>query len=472
MESQSSETAPAQTPSQKEQLKEEILRNLTRNQAHSPESATKGDWWRAVSLAVRGRMLEKATTQHRSHRQNNVRRVYYLSLEYLMGRLLENNLVSLGLFNDCKEVVAELGVDFDDMLDQGPDMGLGNGGLGRLAACFLDSMATLDLPSVGYGINYEFGLFRQKFVDGKQVESPDEWRRFGSPWEICRPEYSVEVPIYGHVENQFDELGQGRPVWTGTRSILGVPWDVPIVGYEGSSVNFLRLWESTASKDFDLDIFNRGGYTEAVREKAESESISKVLYPNDSTEAGKELRLVQQYFFVACSLHDIIKRHRRTNDTWDSLPEKAAIQLNDTHPAVAVPELMRILIDEELLPWNQAWEICTRTFAYTTHTLLPEALEKWSVPLFQKVLPRHLQIIFEINKRFLEDVVEAKWPGDNQKKRALSIIEEGSPKMIRMAYLAVIGSHTTNGVAALHTQLLKKHLFRDFDELYPGKIQN
>ena len=472
MESQSSETAPAQTPSQKEQLKEEILRNLTRNQAHSPESATKGDWWRAVSLAVRGRMLEKATTQHRSHRQNNVRRVYYLSLEYLMGRLLENNLVSLGLFNDCKEVVAELGVDFDDMLEQGPDMGLGNGGLGRLAACFLDSMATLDLPSVGYGINYEFGLFRQKFVDGKQVESPDEWRRFGSPWEICRPEYSVEVPIYGHVENQFDELGQGRPVWTGTRSILGVPWDVPIVGYEGSSVNFLRLWESTASKDFDLDIFNRGGYTEAVREKAESESISKVLYPNDSTEAGKELRLVQQYFFVACSLHDIIKRHRRTNDTWDSLPEKAAIQLNDTHPAVAVPELMRILIDEELLPWNQAWEICTRTFAYTNHTLLPEALEKWSVPLFQKVLPRHLQIIFEINKRFLEDVVEAKWPGDNQKKRALSIIEEGSPKMIRMAYLAVIGSHTTNGVAALHTQLLKKHLFRDFDELYPGKIQN
>lgn len=472
MESQTSETPTAQTPSQKEQLKEDILRNLTRNQAHSPESATKGDWWRAVSLAVRGRMLEKATNQHRSHRQNNVRRVYYLSLEYLMGRLLENNLVSLGLFNDCKEVIAELGLDFDDILDQGPDMGLGNGGLGRLAACFLDSMATLDLPSVGYGINYEFGLFRQKFVDGKQVESPDEWRRFGSPWEICRPEYSVEVPIYGHVENQFDQLGQGRPVWTGTRSILGVPWDVPIVGYEGSSVNFLRLWESTASKDFDLDIFNRGGYTEAVREKAESESISKVLYPNDSTEAGKELRLVQQYFFVACSLHDIIKRHRRSNDTWDSLPEKAAIQLNDTHPAVAVPELMRILIDEELLPWNQAWEICTETFAYTNHTLLPEALEKWSVPLFEKVLPRHLQIIFEINKRFLEDVVEAKWPGDNQKKRALSIIEEGSPKMIRMAYLAVIGSHTTNGVAALHTQLLKKHLFRDFDELYPGKIQN
>tara|TARA_B100001093_G_scaffold133428_1_gene126119 strand:- start:4682 stop:7150 length:2469 start_codon:yes stop_codon:yes gene_type:complete len=472
MESQMSESAAAQTPSQKEQIKEDILRILIRNQAHSPESATPGDWWRAVSLAVRGRMLETATSQHRSHRENNVRRVYYLSLEYLMGRLLENNLVNLGLYEDCRDAVAELGIDFNELLAEGPDMGLGNGGLGRLAACFLDSLATLDLPSVGYGINYEFGLFRQKFVDGKQVESPDEWRRFGSPWEICRPEYTVEIPIYGHVENQFDELGQGRPVWTETRSILGVPWDVPIVGYTGSSVNFLRLWESKASRDFDLDVFNRGGYVEAVREKAENESISKVLYPNDSTAAGKELRLVQQYFFVACSLNDIIKRHRRSNDTWDSLPEKAAIQLNDTHPAVAVPELMRILIDGELLPWNQAWEICTKTFSYTNHTLLPEALEKWSVPLFEKVLPRHLQIIFEINRRFLSEVVEAKWPGDNSKKCALSIIEEGSPKMIRMAYLAMVGSHTTNGVAALHTQLLRKHLFHDFDELYPGKIQN
>lgn len=471
METQATESiAPA--TDEKELLKQEILSNLIQNQAHYPESATSGDWWRAICLTVRSRMLEQACAVGKAHAEQNVRRVYYLSLEYLMGRLLENNLVNLGLLESCREAITELGQDFDELVESGPDLGLGNGGLGRLAACFLDSLATLDLPAVGYGINYEFGLFRQKFVNGEQVESPDEWRRYGNPWEICRPEYSVEVPVYGRVENQFDELGQGRPVWTGTRSILGVPWDVPIVGWGGSTVNYLRLWESTASRNFDFDIFNRGGYVDAVREKAESESISKVLYPNDSTEVGKELRLVQQYFFVACSLQDIIRRHRRSNDTWDSLPDKAAIQLNDTHPAIAVAELMRILIDDEMMPWDQAWEICTKTFAYTNHTLLPEALEKWSVPLFERVLPRHLQIIFEINRRFLEEVVAKQWPGDDQKLAELSLIEEGAPKQIRMAYLAVVGSHTVNGVAALHTELLKKHLFSTFHALYPGKIQN
>jgi len=471
METEATEANPV-TTDEKEILKQEILSNLVHHQAHTPESATRGDWWRAMCIAVRSRMLERASVVHTAHTDQNVRRVYYLSLEYLMGRLLENNLVNMGLLDDCREAIKELGQDFEDLVDAGTDLGLGNGGLGRLAACFLDSLATLDLPAVGYGINYEFGLFRQEFVDGKQVESPDEWRRFGNPWEICRPEYSVEVPVYGRVENQFDELGQGRPVWTGTRSILGVPWDVPIVGWGGSTVNYLRLWESTASRDFDLDVFNRGGYVDAVREKAESESISKVLYPNDSTEGGKELRLVQQYFFVACSLQDIISRHRRSNDTWDSLPDKAAIQLNDTHPAIAVVELMRILIDDEMLPWDQAWEICTKTFAYTNHTLLPEALEKWSVPLFERVLPRHLQIIFEINRRFLDEVVAKEWPGDTQKLAELSLIEEGAPQQIRMAYLAVVGSHTVNGVAALHTELLKKHLFATFHALYPGKIQN
>ena len=455
-----------------EKLKREIRRHLIRNQAHSVETAPPSDWWRAICLTVRGEMMERACENGTAHREQNVRRVYYLSLEYLMGRLLENNLVNLQILDPCREAVKELGQDFDELLENGPDLGLGNGGLGRLAACFMDSLATLDYPAVGYGINYEFGLFRQKFVDGQQVESPDEWRRFGNPWEICRPEYSVEVPIYGYVENQFDEFGTGRPVWTGTRSIIGVPWDVPVVGYTGSTVNFLRLWESKASRDFDLDVFNRGGYVEAVREKAESESISKVLYPNDSNEAGKELRLVQQYFFVTCSLRDIIRRHRISNDTWDSLPDKAAIQLNDTHPAIAVPELMRLLIDEELLPWDQAWGICQKTFSYTNHTLLPEALEKWSVPLFEKVLPRHLQIIFEINSRFLQDVVEKKWPGDAQKVAELSLIEEGSPKQVRMAFLAVVGSHTTNGVAALHTDLLKKHLFKTFFELFPERFQN
>lgn len=466
------ETTITSETSSKELLKKEILEQLIRVQAHGLETATPRDWWCAISLALRGRMLERACEVRRAHRQQNVKRVYYLSLEYLMGRLLENNLVNLNLLHDCRDALGDLGQDFDTILEQGPDMGLGNGGLGRLAACFMDSLATLDLPAVGYGINYEFGLFRQSFVEGQQKEAPDEWRRYGSPWEICRPEYTVEVPVYGHVENQFDELGQGRPVWTGTRSFLGVPWDVPIVGYTGSTVNFMRLWESKASNDFNFDIFNRGGYVEAVREKAESESISKVLYPNDSTEGGKELRLVQQYFFVTCSLRDIMRRHRASNDTWDSLPEKAAIQLNDTHPAIAVPELMRLLIDEEMLPWDQAWGICQATFAYTNHTLLPEALEKWSVPLFQKVLPRHLQIIFEINKRFLDDVVSKKWPGDEGKLAELSIIEEGHPKQIRMAYLAVIGSHATNGVAALHTELLIKDLFKTFHELYPERFQN
>ncbi|MEM9280743.1 MAG: glycogen/starch/alpha-glucan phosphorylase [Verrucomicrobiota bacterium] len=456
----------------KEALKQEILFHLIQNQAHGVETATPNDWWRAICLSVRGRLMERACDIRRAHRVENVRRVYYLSLEYLMGRLLENNLVNLGMLDVCREALADLGKDLDELVEEGPDLGLGNGGLGRLAACFMDSLATLDLPAVGYGINYEFGLFRQKFVDGQQVESPDEWRRFGNPWEICRPEYAVEIPIYGEVVMQFDELGQGRPVWTNTRSILGVPWDIPIGGYTGSTVNFLRLWESKASHDFDLDVFNRGGYVDAVREKAESESISKVLYPNDSTEAGKELRLVQQYFFVTCSLRDIVRRHKSNNDTWDSLPEKAAIQLNDTHPAVAVAELMRLLIDDELMPWDQAWSICQKTFAYTNHTLLPEALEKWSVPLFEKVLPRHLQIIFEINRRFLEEEVEKKWPGDDQKKAAMSLIEEGAPKQIRMAYLAVVGSHTTNGVAALHTELLKKHLFNDFYTLFPDRFQN
>jgi starch phosphorylase len=455
-----------------ENLKREIETHLIQDQAHELETATRGDWWRAISLTVRGRMMERACEVRRAHRLQNVKRIYYLSLEYLMGRLLVDNLVNLRLLDSCRTAVSEMGKDFEEIVEEGSDLGLGNGGLGRLAACFMDSLATLDYPAVGYGIYYEFGLFRQKFIDGEQAESPDDWRRFGNPWGICRPEYAVEVPVYGYVENQFDELGLGRPVWVGTRTILGVPSDIPVGGYNGSTVNFLRLWESRASRDFDLDIFNRGGYVEAVREKAESESISKVLYPNDSTEAGKELRLVQQYFFVTCSLSDIVRRHRVSNDTWDSFPDKAAIQLNDTHPAIAVAELMRMLIDDELLPWDQAWGICQKTFAYTNHTLLPEALEKWSVPLFEKVLPRHLQIIFEINKRFLEDEVSKKWPGDVEKMAQMSIIEEGSPKFIRMAYLAVVGSHSTNGVAALHTDLLKRNLFKDFYELYPKRFQN
>jgi starch phosphorylase len=455
-----------------EAVKRSIVDHLVHTLAVDKHTASPNDWWMATCMMARDRVLERSSLTRRVHRERNVKRLYYFSLEYLMGRLLENNLVSVGILDQTRQALVEMGKDLDEVIALSPDLGLGNGGLGRLAACFIDSLATLDLPAIGYGINYEFGLFRQSFVDGRQMESPDDWRRFGTPWEICRPDRAVEIPLYGRVDHQFDDFGEGRMAWVETQTILGVPWDIPVAGYGCGTVNFLRLWESRASKDFDLDTFNEGGYVEAVREKALSETVSKVLYPNDETEMGKELRLVQQYFFVACSLRDILTRYRHSNDTWEDLPHKAAIQLNDTHPAIAVAELMRLLVDEELMPWTQAWAICQRTFGYTNHTLLPEALERWSVPLFEKVLPRHLQIIFEINRRFLAQEVEAKWPGDDDYKRSLSLIEEGNPKMIRMAHLAVLGSHTTNGVAALHTELLKRHLFHDFEELYPGRIQN
>ncbi|MCF6312778.1 MAG: glycogen/starch/alpha-glucan phosphorylase [Verrucomicrobiales bacterium] len=454
------------------EFKVAVRNHLVRSLAHNPSTATPTDWWIAISLAVRDQILERSSETMTAHSEQNVRRVYYLSLEYLMGRLLENNLVSTGLMEVAREALGELDEDLDGLLKEGPDMGLGNGGLGRLAACFIDSLSTLDYPAVGYGIHYEFGLFRQEIVNGEQVEKPDAWRRFGNPWEIIRPEYAVTVRLYGKVETHFNDLGEGRPMWHDTRTIVGIPWDIPVAGYGCTTVNFLRLWESRASRDFDLQVFNEGGYVEAVQEKAESESVSKVLYPNDETEIGKELRLVQQYFFVACSLSDIIRRHRRSNENWDSFPAKVAIQLNDTHPSVAIPELMRLLLDDELLEWDQAWAICQKTFSYTNHTLLPEALERWSVPLFEKVLPRHLQIIFEINERFLNGEVENKWPGDSDKKRSMSIVEEGHPRMIRMAHLALLGSHKVNGVAAMHTDLLKSSLFPDFDALFPDRFIN
>ena len=455
-----------------EKMAKAIRMHLSQSLAHDLETACPTDWWWAVSLAVRDQIMNRAGQTRKAHRETNAKRVYYLSLEYLMGRLLENNLVNTGLLESTREALASMGQDLEELAEQGPDLGLGNGGLGRLAACFIDSLSTLDLPAVGYGIHYEFGLFRQEFRDGRQVEHPDAWRRFGNPWEIIRPEYAVIIQLYGNVATDFDDLGRGRIVWENTRPLVGVPWDIPVAGYGCTTVNFLRLWESRATRDFDLEVFNRGGYIDAVQEKAEGETVSKVLYPNDETEQGKELRLVQQYFFVACSLRDIIRRHLAAGNDWDSLPDKAAIQLNDTHPAIAVVELLRILLDEQRLDWDRSWAICRKTFAYTNHTLLPEALERWSVPLFEKVLPRHLQLVFEINKRFLEGDCQRQWPGDDRKKAALSIIEEGSPKLIRMANLAVLGSHSTNGVAALHTQLLKKHLFRDFDELYPERINN
>ena len=449
-----------------------ILRHLTSTLARHAEGATAHDWWVATALAVRDTIHERMIATQAEHARLNARRLYYFSLEYLMGRLFGNNLLATGLMETAEAALGSLGQSLEKIRESELDMGLGNGGLGRLAACFLDSLATLDYHALGYGIYYEFGLFKQEFVNGHQIEHPDSWIRLGDPWEVVRPEYTQEVRLYGRVENIFDDRGNYVPRWVDTKTILGIPHDIPTAGYGTTTVNLLRLWASKATEDFDLTAFNSGGYVDAVREKAVGETVSKVLYPNDKTESGKELRLVQQYFFVACSLRDIIRRHFRTaGNGWDNFADKVAVQLNDTHPAIAVVELMRILVDEEALGWEAAWAVVTRTFAYTNHTLLPEALEQWSVALFERVLPRHLQLIFEINQRHLE-AVEARWPGDHEKKRVCSLIGENGAKMVRMAHLSVVGSHAVNGVAALHTALLKKNLFPEFDALFPGRFQN
>ena len=448
-----------------------ILHHLRFAQAQTPELASLTDWRKAVSSVVNDLLIQRLISTQEQHQKNDAKRVYYLSLEFLMGRLLDNNLHSVGIHEKMTQALHNLGVSYEELRADEMDMGLGNGGLGRLAACFLDSMATLDLPAIGYGIRYEFGLFRQEFHNGYQMEYPDSWLRFGNIWELIRPEYAQTIPIYGEVQSVFDDEGHYVEKWIGTRNIVGVPYDIPIAGYGTGTVNFLRLWQARASEDLDLSDFNEGDYVDALQEKNSSEVISKVLYPNDKTENGKELRLAQQYFFVACSLRDIIRRFKREHKSWSIFPEKVRIQLNDTHPAVAVPELMRILHDEEELSWEESWGICTRVFAYTNHTLLPEALEKWSVPLFGRVLPRHLQIVFEINKRHLKEVA-AKWPGDAGKLRELSLVEEGHPKQLRMAHLSVVASYSVNGVAALHSELLKKHLFHDFNQLFPEKINN
>ena len=453
-------------------LKKDVVHHLKYSLARDPSGTNLQDWLQAVGFAVRDRILDRFAKTQKTYIQKDVRRVYYLSLEYLMGRMLRNNLINLEFYSELELALKDIGINLSDLLEEEPDMALGNGGLGRLAACFMDSLASLEYPAIGYGIYYEFGLFKQGFVNAKQVEFPDNWQEFNCPWSIKRPEYMQEVQLYGEVRRSFDNLGREFNEWINTKTIKGMPWDVPVVGYHGNTINFLRLWESRAATEFDLQTFNQGGYAEAVQEKALGETISKVLYPNDQTENGKELRLVQQYFFVTCSLKDIIKRFKRQHANWDEFSDQAAIQLNDTHPSIAIPELMRILLDEEKLEWNFAWDLCRRTFAYTNHTLLPEALEMWSVPLMKKVLPRHLQIIYQINDYFLNIEVEEKWSGDDQKKRSLSLIQEGQPQMIRMAYLSIVGSHAVNGVAALHTELLKSYTFRSFHELYPQKLNN
>ncbi len=450
-------------------LKESILRQLQLNLARNPEGASKQEVWTAVCLAVREKIMARYMKTQKAHVDADARRIHYLSLEYLMGRLLNSNLCNLGILDSLKQALNDLGHELPELCEEEHDMGLGNGGLGRLAACFLDSMATMDLPAIGYGIHYQYGLFKQEFEDGRQIEKPDDWRRFGNPWEIARPQFIQKVMLYGHVEHDYDDLGNYRPRWVGARVVDGLPYDVAIVGYGAKTVNFLRLWESKASEEFDLDIFNQGGYVEAVREKATVETISKVLYPNDETENGKELRLVQQYFFVSCSLRDIIARFRRTHDGWEKFSEKVVVQLNDTHPAVAILELLRILVDEEKMSWDKSWDLVKKTFAYTNHTLLPEALETWSEGLFAKVLPRHYDLVLEVNRRFLMQEVEKIAPGDIDRKNRMAIVADGQ---IRMAHLSVVGSHSVNGVAALHTKLLQERLLREFAEMYPDRFNN
>jgi starch phosphorylase len=460
--------ATASAPQSGDSLKDSIKRHLRLTLARHLKNASKREIWMATCYAVRDQVVDRFINTQSKHSEAKTRRVYYLSLEYLMGRLLNSNLCNAGVLDEAKVALDDLGYDLDELLEEEHDMGLGNGGLGRLAACFLDSMATMDLPAIGYGIHYQFGLFRQSFEKGRQMEKPDDWLREGNPWEIARPQYSQKVKLYGHVEHGYDNLGNYRPQWAGYKQVEGIPYDLAVVGYETDTVNFLRLWESKSSQELDLQVFNQGGYVEAVREKAMGETISKVLYPNDETESGKELRLVQQYFFVSCSLQDLLRRFQREHQDWNDFPKKVVIQLNDTHPAVAVLELLRFFLDEEGMAWEEAWILVRNSFAYTNHTLLPEALETWGEGLFGKVLPRHLQLVQEINRRFQEEI-RARFPGDEERVQRMSIVADGQ---VRMAYLSVVASRSVNGVAALHTQLLKQRLMSDFAEIYPDRFNN
>jgi len=434
-------------------------------------NATKEDRFMALAIALRDRLIERwLKTQETFHRAN-VKRVYYLSLEFLIGRLFETNMLNLGLKDEMEKAAGEMGLDIKELMECEPDAGLGNGGLGRLAACFMDSMATLGIPAHGYGIRYDYGIFRQKIIDGNQVESPDAWFDKGDPWEFPRPEYAVKIRLFGRTHTFNDDNGRLCVEWVDTKDVFARPYDIPVAGYKNDFVNTLRLWSAVSTSEFELDYFNHGDYERAIIDKMFSEIISKVLYPEDNIPRGKILRLAQEYFFSAASIYDIIRRFKIDNADLKLLPQKTAVQLNDTHPSIAIAELMRILIDEERLEWGVAWEIARNTFAYTNHTVMPEALERWPVPTFEKLLPRHLELVYEINRRFLDEV-SSRFPGDADRLRRMSIIEEGDPKTVRMAHLAVIGSHSVNGVSELHSDLLKTDLFKDFYELWPKKFNN
>jgi starch phosphorylase len=429
-------------------------------------------FYKALALTVRDRLMDRWRNTRYSYIESNCKRGYYLSLEFLMGRTLGNAMLNLGITNTADQAMHQLGINLEELADTEIDAGLGNGGLGRLAACFLDSCATLQLPVMGYGIRYEYGMFRQRIVDGRQIEEPDHWLRDGNPWEQERPEFIQRIRFGGRCEHYTAETGEHRVRWVDSRDVLAVPYDIPIPGYRNGTVNTLRLWKAAATDAFDLGEFNAGGYAESVATKNEAENITMVLYPNDASENGKVLRLRQQYFLASASLQDVVDRWTmvRKGD-FNEFAANNCFQLNDTHPSCAVPELMRILMDDQGMGWDQAWGITCQTMAYTNHTLLPEALEKWPLPLFGQLLPRILEIILEINARFMSEV-SSRWPGDIERMRRMSIIEEGPVLHIRMAYLAIVGSFSVNGVAALHSQLLIQGLFRDFYELWPGKFNN
>ena len=466
----SQEKESIRTGTSPEILAQALLDNLYYVQGRIPELATRNDWYMALAYTVRDRLLH-GWLETISALRREARIVSYLSAEFLLGPQLGNSLISLGIWEPVREAVARHGLNLEDLLEQEEEPGLGNGGLGRLAACYLDSLATLEVPAIGYGIRYEFGIFDQEIRDGWQVEITDEWLALGNPWELCRPEITYRVGWKGHTETYSDAAGFQRVRWVPGMMVKGVAYDYPVPGYRTKVTNLLRLWKSEAVESFDFQDFNVGDYYGAVQEKVISETVTKVLYPNDEPEVGKRIRLAQQHFFVSCSLQDMLRIHLLRGHSLDAFHKTYAVQLNDTHPAIAVAELMRLLMDEHHLPWEQAWEITRKTLAYTNHTLLPEALEKWPLPLFAELLPRHLEIIFELNRRFLDEV-RLRYPEDEGLVERVSIIEESGPKYVRMANLASLGSQTINGVAALHTELLKTTVLKDFHTLFPEKFLN
>ena len=453
-------------------MAEAFLHNRKFALAKDEYSATARDNFNSLALAVRDKLIDRWMKTQQSYYKNDAKRVYYLSLEFLMGRTLGNALLNLGLTESAEAAMRRFGCKLKDLEELEEDAGLGNGGLGRLAACFMDSMATLGLPAYGYGIRYDYGIFYQRIRDGRQEETPDNWLRHGNPWEIERPEHLYPVHFYGRVDQKTNGKGERAFAWAGFETVMAMAYDTPVAGYRNTTVNNLRLWSAKSTREFDLDYFNHGDYERAVADKDKSETITKVLYPNDNIFEGRELRLKQEYFLVSATLQDIIRRYRQGgHQGFTDFPSHVAIQLNDTHPSVAILELMRILVDQESMGWEEAWEITVKTIGYTNHTVLPEALEKWPLDLLSLVLPRHAQILIEINRRFLEQVT-ARWPGDMEKQRRVSLIEEGPEKKVLMSHLSIVGSHSVNGVSALHTEILKNVLFPDFHELWPERFTN